>query len=90
MGNLRKCEKMRFELTVVEGILLLPVVGARLLRRLILERLIERDKVHGEAEDEDGQHREESREVLHEITNDNGPGSKKMMKRQEVQYLYAC
>jgi len=80
---------MYFELTVGEWLLCFSVLQARFLQRLILERLIERDKMHGETEDEDRQHREESREVLHKITDDDGPWPEQMMKRQEVKNLHA-
>lgn len=80
---------MCFELTVGERFPLFSILRPRFRRRLVLERLIERDEVHGETEDEDRQHREKSREILHKITDDDGPRPEQMVKRQEVQDLHA-
>ena len=44
--------------------------------------------MHGEAEHEDGEDGEKPGEILHEVADDDGPGTEEMVKRQEVQDLH--
>lgn len=55
-----------------------------LLRGLVLERLVQSNDVHREAEYEYRQHRQEPGQVLHQITDDDGPRTEQVVEREEV------
>lgn len=73
---------------VVEDALFLFVIHPPAAIRLGLEGLVQCNKVHRETEHEDGQHGEKSREILHQVTNDDSPGPEQMMKREEIEDLH--
>lgn len=60
------------------------LTGTNLLGGLVLERLVQSDDVHREAEYEYRQHRQEPGQVLHQITDDDSPRTEQIVEREEV------
>lgn len=60
------------------------LTGTNLLGGLVLERLVQGDDVHREAEYEYRQHRQEPGQVLHQITDDDSPRTEQIVEREEV------
>lgn len=45
--------------------------------------------MHGESKHENCQHGEKASQVLHEVADDDGPGSEEVVEREEVENLHA-
>ena len=60
----------------------------RFLIRIFLDRLIQCDELHRKSKDKYQQHRDESYQILHDVADNDSPGSKEMMKRKKVENLH--
>lgn len=63
------------------------LTGTHLLRSLVLERLVQSNDVHREAEYEYREHRQEPGQVLHQVTDDDSPRAEQVVEREEVEDL---